>query len=75
MYIIPLTSIEHNPILRFNFSPWNSTVFFLSKLFFSRNPFLLSLALSLFLSTSLKFCENECVDLISVKIRLYIGST
>jgi len=41
MYIIPLTSIEHNLSLSFTFAPQISTIFKLSKLLFSQNPFLL----------------------------------
>jgi hypothetical protein len=70
---IPLTSIEHNPSLGFTFVPQISTLFFLSKFFFSQNPFLRSLTLSL--STSLNICENECKYLISLKARVYIAST
>ena len=61
MYIIPLTSIEHNPSLGFTFP------------LLLPNPYLLSLALSL--STSLKICENECKDLVSLKTRVCMGST
>jgi len=69
----PLPQLSTIPSLGFTFAPQISILFFLSKLFFSRNPFLLSLTLSL--STSINVCENECKDLIYLKTRVYIGST
>jgi len=75
MDLIPLTSHQENPSFDFTFAPPSriSTLFFLSKAFFS-----LTLVPALFLSLPLKSFVKMCewvYDLICHKNSVYRGST